>query len=221
MCKKDWQYVCVCDCRLCSCLQPMKGEMFCYHIFYRQLCEGWKMFMYNNRLDESYFCRTVTHLLTVMKKWAGLQGRIWEQWRRRPRENFLLAPWRCLKRRVSLCRRWNTAERLVRGGKRAERLNMEDRDMAWVALGLSFHITLFLTILKTGCATENDGIMLGATAPGDFIIGGIFPIHEDVAKKYDSFAPQPQPCVRWDNSDQGFKTVNLFPLSYRHKMNRD
>uniref|UniRef100_A0A4W6BZB8 G-protein coupled receptor family C group 6 member A n=1 Tax=Lates calcarifer TaxID=8187 RepID=A0A4W6BZB8_LATCA len=71
--------------------------------------------------------------------------------------------------------------------------------MAWVALGLSFHITLFLTILKTGCATENDGIMLGATAPGDFIIGGIFPIHEDVAKKYDSFAPQPQPCVRFED----------------------
>ncbi|KAM7382334.1 hypothetical protein PAMP_002071 [Pampus punctatissimus] len=40
--------------------------------------------------------------------------------------------------------------------------------------------------------------MPGATAPGDIIIGGIFPIHEDVDKQNNSFAPHLQPCVRFD-----------------------
>uniref|UniRef100_A0A8D3CT21 G-protein coupled receptor family C group 6 member A n=1 Tax=Scophthalmus maximus TaxID=52904 RepID=A0A8D3CT21_SCOMX len=45
--------------------------------------------------------------------------------------------------------------------------------------------------------TEKDTRVMDATAPGDIIIGGIFPIHEDVDKK-NSFAPQPQSCIRFD-----------------------
>lgn len=68
--------------------------------------------------------------------------------------------------------------------------------MAWVSLLIYFHITFFLIILKIQEAVEEDTRVLGATAPGDIIIAGIFPIHEDVDKKNNSFAPQQQPCIR-------------------------
>lgn len=59
-----------------------------------------------------------------------------------------------------------------------------------------FHITLLTIILKLGQAVENDARVQGATASGDFIIGGIFSFHEDVDKNMTSFAPKQQPCVR-------------------------
>jgi len=36
---------------------------------------------------------------------------------------------------------------------------------------------------------------LGATRPGDFIIAGVFPIHQDVERDIAVFQPQPQKCV--------------------------
>lgn len=67
--------------------------------------------------------------------------------------------------------------------------------MAWVVLGIYVYITPFLIILDIGCATERV-----ATAPGDVIIGGIFPIHEGVDTGNESFEPHPLRCVRWDDS---------------------
>ncbi|XP_049901731.1 G-protein coupled receptor family C group 6 member A [Epinephelus moara] len=69
--------------------------------------------------------------------------------------------------------------------------------MAWVAPLIYLHITLFLFILEMGHGTEEDSRMLGVTAPGDIIIGGIFPVHEDVDKMNNSFAPHLQPCIRF------------------------
>ncbi|XP_067458642.1 G-protein coupled receptor family C group 6 member A [Thunnus thynnus] len=70
--------------------------------------------------------------------------------------------------------------------------------MAWVARRIYLHVIVFLIILEIGHATEKDIRAPGATAPGDIIIGGIFPIHEDVEKQNNSFAPHLQPCVRFD-----------------------
>ncbi|XP_034467944.1 G-protein coupled receptor family C group 6 member A-like [Hippoglossus hippoglossus] len=70
--------------------------------------------------------------------------------------------------------------------------------MAWVVLVIYFHITVFLIIMDTGHATENYTRMMEATAAGDIVIAGIFPIHEDVHKKNNSFIPQPQPCIRFN-----------------------
>ncbi|XP_042346173.1 G-protein coupled receptor family C group 6 member A isoform X2 [Plectropomus leopardus] len=51
-----------------------------------------------------------------------------------------------------------------------------------------------------GHASEQDSRVLEATAPGDIIIGGIFPVHEGVDKDKDnsSFAPHLQPCIRFE-----------------------
>lgn len=68
--------------------------------------------------------------------------------------------------------------------------------MAWVALGIYVYITPFLIILDIGCATERVTRVPVATAPGDVIIGGIFPIHEGVDKGNESFEPHPARCVR-------------------------
>ncbi|XP_068425904.1 G-protein coupled receptor family C group 6 member A [Clinocottus analis] len=65
-----------------------------------------------------------------------------------------------------------------------------------VTFFIYLHITLNLIILETGHGYQKDIRILGATAPGDIIIGGIFPIHEDVVKENNSFAPQLQPCIR-------------------------
>lgn len=59
-----------------------------------------------------------------------------------------------------------------------------------------FYITLFIIILKTEEAIKQGTRVLGATAPGDIIIVGIFPVHEDVDKKDNSFAPQQPACIR-------------------------
>ncbi|TMS10900.1 G-protein coupled receptor family C group 6 member A [Larimichthys crocea] len=64
---------------------------------------------------------------------------------------------------------------------------------------LVVYLNLCLIILETGHATEKGTRVPQATAPGDIIIGGIFPIHEDVAKENNSYAPHIQPCIRLDN----------------------
>ncbi|XP_070768754.1 G-protein coupled receptor family C group 6 member A [Enoplosus armatus] len=69
--------------------------------------------------------------------------------------------------------------------------------MAWVAPVI---MALFHIILAKGHATENGTIVSEATAPGDIIIGGIFPIHEDVDKDNKTFEPNAQPCVRFENT---------------------
>ncbi|XP_036929302.1 G-protein coupled receptor family C group 6 member A isoform X2 [Acanthopagrus latus] len=69
--------------------------------------------------------------------------------------------------------------------------------MAWIALVIYLYITLFFTILESGHGIVKGSRALSATAPGDVIIGGIFPIHEDVDKENTSFAPHLQPCIRF------------------------
>uniref|UniRef100_A0A3B4TJE4 G-protein coupled receptor family C group 6 member A n=1 Tax=Seriola dumerili TaxID=41447 RepID=A0A3B4TJE4_SERDU len=49
--------------------------------------------------------------------------------------------------------------------------------MTWTALIICSHLTLLLMILETGHTTDNNTRGLAATAPGDIIIGGIFPVH--------------------------------------------
>ncbi|XP_051263230.1 G-protein coupled receptor family C group 6 member A [Dicentrarchus labrax] len=71
--------------------------------------------------------------------------------------------------------------------------------MARAALLIYLHIALFLNILETGHASERSTRVLEATAPGDIIIGGIFPIHEDVDKENTFFEPHIQPCIRFQN----------------------
>lgn len=67
--------------------------------------------------------------------------------------------------------------------------------MAMVGFIINVHITLFFLILEIGRSTDGTSLP-AATAPGDIIIGGIFPIHEDVDKKNKSFEPHIRPCIR-------------------------
>ncbi|XP_040899422.1 G-protein coupled receptor family C group 6 member A [Toxotes jaculatrix] len=89
--------------------------------------------------------------------------------------------------------------------------------MAWVPLVMSFQIMFFLIILESGHATETDPRGLGATATGDIIIGGIFSIHEDVNKDNISFAPQPRPCIRFQ--ERGL-TRALAMINYIELLNK-
>ncbi|CAJ1061501.1 G-protein coupled receptor family C group 6 member A [Xyrichtys novacula] len=82
------------------------------------------------------------------------------------------------------------------------------------------YITLFLFVLEIGHVTA-DGIEVErARAPGDFIIGGIFPLHDDVDRKNTSFAPHVQPCIRFEarrlvkilGMINAIETVNRSPL---------
>ena len=68
--------------------------------------------------------------------------------------------------------------------------------MAWLALVVYFHITIFLIVLEVGHATKKDARVQGATAQGDILIAGIISVHEDVDKENTSFAPHLQPCIR-------------------------
>ncbi|KAK2910715.1 hypothetical protein Q8A73_008430 [Channa argus] len=70
--------------------------------------------------------------------------------------------------------------------------------MAWVSVAICYHITLFFIVLKPGQGIDKDTSVPEVVASGDIIIGGIFSIHEDVAQKNNSFAPQQQPCIRLD-----------------------
>ncbi|KAM7420076.1 hypothetical protein PAMA_014671 [Pampus argenteus] len=117
-------------------------------------------------------------------------------------KEFFLNPVEMLKKEsfilpeVKSRREGSSVEKEAR--KQTQRDSREDSSMAWVALLIYVHIILFHIIVETAHATEEDGREPGATAPGDIIIGGIFPIHEDVDKQNDSFAPHLQPCVKFD-----------------------
>ncbi|XP_060937837.1 G-protein coupled receptor family C group 6 member A-like [Limanda limanda] len=69
--------------------------------------------------------------------------------------------------------------------------------MAWAVTIIYFHVTVFLIIMDTGHATESYTRRMEATAAGDIVIAGLFPIHEDMEEKKNSFTLQPpQPCIR-------------------------
>lgn len=63
--------------------------------------------------------------------------------------------------------------------------------MAMLGFIINVHITFFFFILDVSCSG-----LPGATAPGDLIIGGMFPIHEDVDKTDKSFKPHTPTCIR-------------------------
>lgn len=68
-------------------------------------------------------------------------------------------------------------------------------DMAQPSLtGALLILTLVLT-LQPGHLVGSDFLPV-ASAPGDFIIGGLFPIHEDVNTQNRSLSPQPLRCIR-------------------------
>ncbi|XP_034553986.1 G-protein coupled receptor family C group 6 member A [Notolabrus celidotus] len=92
--------------------------------------------------------------------------------------------------------------------------------MAGDALVLCLHASLLLLVLEIGCVSA-DGIEVErATASGDFIIGGIFPLHEDVDKENISFEPHLKPCIRFEGRRlvkilgmiNAIETVNRSPL---------
>lgn len=68
--------------------------------------------------------------------------------------------------------------------------------MAMAGWLINVHIILFFLILELGWGTWRSTSLPTATAPGDIIIGGIFPIHEDVNKEIKSFEPNIRPCIR-------------------------
>lgn len=76
-----------------------------------------------------------------------------------------------------------------------ERNSREESNMDRIVFVIYLNIALFFLVLELGCATGATELP-AATAPGDIIIGGIFPIHEDVDKENNSFEPYIQPCVR-------------------------
>lgn len=79
---------------------------------------------------------------------------------------------------------------------KTERNSGEERSMDRIVFVFYLRMTFFALILELGCATDGGTEMPAATAPGDIIIGGIFPIHEDVDKENNSFKPYIQPCIR-------------------------
>ncbi|KAG7463349.1 G-protein coupled receptor family C group 6 member A [Solea senegalensis] len=63
---------------------------------------------------------------------------------------------------------------------------------------LYFHIIVFLILVEIGHASEEDVQVMEITAPGDFIISGLMPIHEDVEKREHSFKPHRRECIRFE-----------------------
>ncbi|CAL8260322.1 unnamed protein product [Boreogadus saida] len=66
-------------------------------------------------------------------------------------------------------------------------------------------LLLVLPLLVRGHSSEAGTRPVGATQPGDFIIGGVFPIHQDVQRDSAFFPPQMQECVSFDKG--GFTTA--------------
>ncbi|KAF7646830.1 hypothetical protein LDENG_00181820 [Lucifuga dentata] len=62
-----------------------------------------------------------------------------------------------------------------------------------------YSLLLCCIILEGGGGACVDAGLAGAAAPGDITIAGIFPIHGAVAKQ-DIFSPQPQRCIRLDET---------------------
>ncbi|KAM6994305.1 G-protein coupled receptor family C group 6 member A [Tautogolabrus adspersus] len=70
--------------------------------------------------------------------------------------------------------------------------------MARDALVTCLLILLFLFILDVRHVSADGTKVERATAPGDFIIGGIFPLHEDVDRENATFEPHLLPCIRFE-----------------------
>ncbi|XP_061885140.1 G-protein coupled receptor family C group 6 member A [Entelurus aequoreus] len=81
-------------------------------------------------------------------------------------------------------------------------------------------IILVSILLSKGNAWQNDIKAPGATAMGDVVIGGIFPIHRKVNRSEDSFAPQEYSCRKLKDGSVGLvlsminaiEVVNKSPL---------
>uniref|UniRef100_A0A673B609 G-protein coupled receptor family C group 6 member A n=1 Tax=Sphaeramia orbicularis TaxID=375764 RepID=A0A673B609_9TELE len=81
-------------------------------------------------------------------------------------------------------------------------------------------IRLLFIMLELGQASEMYTGSLGATASGDVIIGGLFPIHLTVEKNNNSFAPHLQKCIGLEHRRlvkalvmiNAIETVNKSPL---------
>eukprot|EP00063_Salmo_salar_P040289 XP_014015124.1 PREDICTED: G-protein coupled receptor family C group 6 member A-like [Salmo salar] len=65
-------------------------------------------------------------------------------------------------------------------------------------MGDVLHLLVILSLLETGNAKVGDFKAAGATAPGDIIIGGLFPIHEGVEDSPNISAPHVSQCVRFN-----------------------
>ncbi|XP_044062485.1 G-protein coupled receptor family C group 6 member A [Siniperca chuatsi] len=171
--------------------------------------------MHNNdeTYDESCFCRAVTHPAVTHEgvgRAAGENMRTVNCEGGNKREFSFSLVEMLKKGSITLLEVKNHREASGIGerGKdslETQRDNRQDSNMALVAPVIYLHITLFHIILEKGHAIEKGTRVLGATAPGDIIIGGIFAIHEDVDKKNSSFAPHLQPCIRFE--DRGLVKV--------------
>lgn len=65
--------------------------------------------------------------------------------------------------------------------------------MAWTAPILSSHLVLLLIVLEAGHAAENHSGQPTAEAPGDIMIGIIFPLHKK--EKNGIIQPGPVKCM--------------------------
>ncbi|XP_071240067.1 G-protein coupled receptor family C group 6 member A-like [Salvelinus alpinus] len=65
-------------------------------------------------------------------------------------------------------------------------------------MGDVLHLLVILSLLETGNAKMGDLKAAGATAPGDILIGGLFPIHEGVEESPNISAPHVSQCVRFN-----------------------
>ena len=76
-----------------------------------------------------------------------------------------------------------------------ENWTVHQRKMA--PMGDVLHLLVILSLLETGNAKVGDFKAAGATAPGDIIIGGLFPIHEGVEESPNISAPHEPQCARY------------------------
>ncbi|XP_070994493.1 G-protein coupled receptor family C group 6 member A-like [Oncorhynchus clarkii lewisi] len=65
-------------------------------------------------------------------------------------------------------------------------------------MGDVLHLLVILSLLEKGNAKVGHFKAAGATAPGDIIIGGLFPIHEGVEESPNISAPHEPHCVRFN-----------------------
>uniref|UniRef100_A0A8C8JB24 G-protein coupled receptor family C group 6 member A n=1 Tax=Oncorhynchus tshawytscha TaxID=74940 RepID=A0A8C8JB24_ONCTS len=65
-------------------------------------------------------------------------------------------------------------------------------------MGDVLHLLVILSLLEKGNAKVGDFKAAGATAPGDIIIGGLFPIHEGVEESPNISAPHEPQCARFN-----------------------
>ncbi|XP_052350518.1 G-protein coupled receptor family C group 6 member A-like isoform X2 [Oncorhynchus keta] len=65
-------------------------------------------------------------------------------------------------------------------------------------MGNVLHLLVILSLLEKGNAKVGHFKAAGATAPGDIIIGGLFPIHEGVEESPNISAPHEPQCIRFN-----------------------